>query len=55
LEFYETILEGARFSKFRMLMSSLYFGNGLMEQHLIDEIEKNLTKNKRLKVLPKLD
>jgi hypothetical protein len=54
LEFYSTILEGSRFSKFRIVWSSLYFGMGPLEKFLVHELDKNLRKNRRLKVPLKL-
>ena len=50
LEYYTSILEGCRFAKFRVLMSTLYLGTGVLENYLIDELNKNVIKNNQLQV-----
>ncbi|KAK6755565.1 hypothetical protein RB195_014126 [Necator americanus] len=49
-EFYDFLVERSRYAKFRIVFSTLYFGDGLLEHKLIDSIGSNIEQNDKLRV-----
>ena len=47
-EFYNTIIEGIKSSKYRILISSLYIGTGQLERQLVDTLIDSSNKNPKL-------
>lgn len=54
-KFYETLVEKSASAKKRVILASLYLGTGQLESTLVQTIQRNLQKNKFLKVDVLLD